>query len=246
MSPPAREDGFQPASLRRDSDTERRTARIAGQSSTTPLRNACLTASVRFVACSFPKIALRWNLTVSSLMPRRAAIALFDRPSARRVHHFELPSRQRLHDAASSSAADSARPDRHRRPATRRASDSVAASPTTSKSSGSRAAQPGPPGGGADEDYPHDIKDAGSRVRGSRVRKRRLQLWRQTRAASNPHANRRLAAANREPANRELADYARSAITIDCSSALPPRSVFSTNRLASTAARQLIEQIFGR
>lgn len=41
------------------------------------------TALVRLAAPSFPQIEATWDLTVWSLMSRRAAIALFGRPSAR-------------------------------------------------------------------------------------------------------------------------------------------------------------------
>jgi len=46
-----------------------------------PRRIASTTASVRVDAPSFIITPLTWNFAVWSLMPRRSAISLFDRPS---------------------------------------------------------------------------------------------------------------------------------------------------------------------
>ncbi len=54
-----------------------------GQRVMRPCRTAIRTASVRLAAPSFPQIDATWDLTVWSLMSRRAAIALFGSPSAR-------------------------------------------------------------------------------------------------------------------------------------------------------------------
>ena len=62
----------------------------AGHSATSPSRAAFTIAAARLSAPSFARIAFTWNLAVCSEIPSRAAIALFESPSATSDEHLRL------------------------------------------------------------------------------------------------------------------------------------------------------------
>ena len=81
---------------------------------TRPSRTARAASSERLCTWSFPRMFLRWNFTVFSLMPSRAAISLLRSPSVTSGEHVQLALGQlvgipHLAPAATRAGANSAR-----------------------------------------------------------------------------------------------------------------------------------------